>query len=140
MDSPHSTEAMRICPSSMHGVFRLHGTCVRGGGFSVVTGTSTRYSTQGIGTNVETEEPRVARYTMSFPERISVGDKTWPCLDFTKANSLTFRLNEACCEAHMVDLIALSTLEETVHYDQWARRWVKTKVEAGNYSKVYATA
>ncbi|KAG1653366.1 hypothetical protein FOA52_002023 [Chlamydomonas sp. UWO 241] len=129
-------------------------------------------------------------YTMSFPERISVGDKTWPRLDFTKANSLTFRapdrakypaidlayaagraagtmtgvlsaaneqsvqmfieerisyldimkLNEACCEAHMVELIAIPTLEEIVHYDQWARRWVKAKVEAGNYSKVYATA
>jgi 1-deoxy-D-xylulose-5-phosphate reductoisomerase len=30
-------------------------------------------------------------YTMSFPERILVQDKTWPRLDFTKANSLTFR-------------------------------------------------
>ncbi len=30
-------------------------------------------------------------YTMSFPERIPVSDKTWPRLDFTKANNLTFR-------------------------------------------------
>lgn len=30
-------------------------------------------------------------YTMSWPERISVQDQTWPRLDFTKANNLTFR-------------------------------------------------
>lgn len=30
-------------------------------------------------------------YTMSWPERISVGDATWPRLDFSKASSLTFK-------------------------------------------------
>jgi 1-deoxy-D-xylulose-5-phosphate reductoisomerase len=34
-------------------------------------------------------------YTMSWPERIPVGDATWPRLDFTKANNLTFRVR-AC--------------------------------------------
>ena len=29
-------------------------------------------------------------YTMSWPERVPVSDKTWPRLDFVKANSLTF--------------------------------------------------
>jgi 1-deoxy-D-xylulose-5-phosphate reductoisomerase len=48
------------------------------------------------------------------------------------------KLNEACCVAHTNDLIALPTLEEIVHYDQWARAWVKAKVDAGNFSKVYA--
>jgi len=32
------------------------------------------------------------------------------------------KLNEACCDAHQTDLIALPNLEEIVHYDQWARR------------------
>jgi hypothetical protein len=30
-------------------------------------------------------------YTMSWPERVPVADATWPRLDFTKANNLTFR-------------------------------------------------
>ncbi|KAG2433846.1 hypothetical protein HXX76_008202, partial [Chlamydomonas incerta] len=30
-------------------------------------------------------------YTMSWPERVPVQDATWPRLDFTKANNLTFR-------------------------------------------------
>ena len=30
-------------------------------------------------------------YTMSWPERVSVSDATWPRLDFTKANNLTFK-------------------------------------------------
>jgi 1-deoxy-D-xylulose-5-phosphate reductoisomerase len=34
-------------------------------------------------------------YTMSWPERIVTSDKTWPRLDFTKANSLTFRVGFA---------------------------------------------
>lgn len=48
------------------------------------------------------------------------------------------KLNEACCEVHKKDLVALPNLEEIVHYDQWARKWVKDKVESGNFSKVYA--
>ena len=38
-------------------------------------------------------------YTMSFPERVPVSDKTWPRLDFTKANSLTFRAPDRCVRA-----------------------------------------
>uniref|UniRef100_A0A7R9Z4I5 1-deoxy-D-xylulose-5-phosphate reductoisomerase n=1 Tax=Chlamydomonas euryale TaxID=1486919 RepID=A0A7R9Z4I5_9CHLO len=129
-------------------------------------------------------------HTMSFPERIMVSDATWPRLDFTKANNLTFKapdrakypamdlaygagraagtmtgvlsaaneqavemfiaerisyldimkLNEACCEAHKADLVAMPNLEDIVHYDAWARKWVKAKVDAGNYSKTYVSA
>lgn len=43
------------------------------------------------------------------------------------------RLNEACCEAHKAELIAYPNLEEIVHYDQWARQWVKQHVESGAY-------
>jgi 1-deoxy-D-xylulose-5-phosphate reductoisomerase len=43
------------------------------------------------------------------------------------------KLNEACCEAHQKELIAMPNLEEIVHYDQWARRWVKEAVESGKY-------
>ena len=52
------------------------------------------------------------------------------------------KLNEACCEAHKADLISLPNLEEIVHYDQWARRWVKERVESGAFkaSKVYSIA
>ncbi len=32
------------------------------------------------------------------------------------------KLNEACCEAHKKDLVSRPSLEEIVHYDQWARR------------------
>lgn len=51
------------------------------------------------------------------------------------------KLNEACCDAHKKEMIDRPNLEEIVHYDQWARRWVKEKVESGSYSsKVYAMA
>lgn len=43
------------------------------------------------------------------------------------------KLNEACCEAHQKELVALPNLEEIVHYDQWARRWVKEAVEGGKF-------
>lgn len=46
------------------------------------------------------------------------------------------KLNEACCEAHKSELVAYPSLEEIVHYDQWARRWVKEKVESGSFKKV----
>jgi len=29
------------------------------------------------------------------------------------------KLCDACCEAHMADLVATPNLEEIVHYDQW---------------------
>lgn len=35
-------------------------------------------------------------YTMSWPERVPVKDATWPRLDFTKANNLTFRAPDRC--------------------------------------------
>jgi 1-deoxy-D-xylulose-5-phosphate reductoisomerase len=30
-------------------------------------------------------------YTMSWPERVNTSEVTWPRLDFSKANSLTFK-------------------------------------------------
>lgn len=52
------------------------------------------------------------------------------------------KLNEACCEAHKSELVAMPSLDEIVHYDQWARRWVKEKVESGSFksSKVLTAA
>lgn len=131
-------------------------------------------------------------YTMSWPERVPVVDATWPRLDFTKANNLTFRapdrakypaldlayaagraggtmtgvlsaaneqsvaefldervsyldimrLNEACCEAHKAEWVGVPNLEEIVHFDAWARRWVAEKVASGTFksSKVMVTA
>lgn len=122
-------------------------------------------------------------YTMSWPERVLVQDATWPRLDFSKANSLTFRepdrakypaldlayaagraggtmtgvlsaaneqsvqmfidkrigyldimrLNEAACDAHERELVAAPTLEEIVHFDAWARRFVAETVEGGKF-------
>jgi 1-deoxy-D-xylulose-5-phosphate reductoisomerase len=43
------------------------------------------------------------------------------------------KLNAACCEAHKSDLVAMPDLDEIVHYDQWARRWVKEQVESGAF-------
>lgn len=43
------------------------------------------------------------------------------------------RLNEACCEAHQRELVATPTLDEIVHYDAWARRWVDEQVTSGAY-------
>lgn len=44
------------------------------------------------------------------------------------------KLCDACCEAHMSELVNAPNLEEIVHYDQWARRWVKEAVEGGKYT------
>lgn len=43
------------------------------------------------------------------------------------------KLNEACCEAHEKELVSMPNLEEIVHYDQWARRWVKEAVDSGKF-------
>ncbi len=45
------------------------------------------------------------------------------------------KLNEACCEAHKKDLVTLPTLDEIVHYDGWARKWVHEQVNSGAFSK-----
>jgi len=124
-------------------------------------------------------------YTMSWPNRIPVTDATWPRLDFSKANNLTFsapdklkypamdlayaagraggtmtgvlsaaneqsvaefldekisyldiiKLNEACCEAHKKEWLGTPGLDEIVHFDQWARRWVAEQVLSGSYKK-----
>lgn len=43
------------------------------------------------------------------------------------------RLNEACCSAHKVELVASPTLEEIVHFDSWARIWVEQHVTSGAF-------
>jgi 1-deoxy-D-xylulose-5-phosphate reductoisomerase len=43
------------------------------------------------------------------------------------------RLNEAACDAHENELVAEPTLEEIVHFDGWARRFVAEAVEGGKF-------
>jgi hypothetical protein len=52
------------------------------------------------------------------------------------------KLNEACCEAHKADWVGTPGLEEIVHYDAWARRWVKEKVRVCvyGYGSLYVEA
>ncbi|KAJ9513076.1 hypothetical protein QJQ45_029430 [Haematococcus lacustris] len=52
------------------------------------------------------------------------------------------RLNEACCEAHKQDWVGVPDLDQIVHYDAWARQWVREKVASGAYksSKVFSMA
>ncbi|GFH32931.1 1-deoxy-D-xylulose 5-phosphate reductoisomerase, partial [Haematococcus lacustris] len=52
------------------------------------------------------------------------------------------RLNEACCEAHKQDWVGVPDLDQIVHYDSWARQWVREKVASGAYksSKVFSMA
>lgn len=44
------------------------------------------------------------------------------------------RLNEAACDAHERELVAAPTLEEIVHFDAWARRYVEEAVTSGKFS------
>ncbi|PSC72817.1 1-deoxy-D-xylulose-5-phosphate reductoisomerase [Micractinium conductrix] len=41
------------------------------------------------------------------------------------------RVVEECCAAHRAELVEAPTLEEIVHYDQWARRHVAERVNKG---------
>ncbi len=43
------------------------------------------------------------------------------------------RLNEKACDAHEQELVAEPTLEEIVHFDQWARRYVDELVASGSF-------
>jgi len=43
------------------------------------------------------------------------------------------KLNERCCEAHKAELVQAPNLEEIVHYDAWARRFVNEQVTSGAY-------
>jgi 1-deoxy-D-xylulose-5-phosphate reductoisomerase len=43
------------------------------------------------------------------------------------------RLNEKACDAHESELVAEPTLEEIVHFDQWARRYVDELVMSGKF-------
>jgi len=40
---------------------------------------------------------------------------------------------EAACDAHKNEFVEAPSLEEIVHFDQWARQFVKEKVEAGAF-------
>ena len=35
---------------------------------------------------------------------------------------------ERCCDAHTQELLQKPSLDEIVHYDQWARDWVKSNI------------
>jgi 1-deoxy-D-xylulose-5-phosphate reductoisomerase len=48
------------------------------------------------------------------------------------------RLVEAACEEHRRELVGAPSLEEIVHYDEWARRFVREAVAAGARSAVAA--
>jgi hypothetical protein len=41
------------------------------------------------------------------------------------------RVVEECCEAHRAEFVQAPSLEEIVHYDQWARRHVAERVNRG---------
>ena len=45
------------------------------------------------------------------------------------------RTVEKCCESHQQELLQKPSLEEIVHYDQWARDWVKNDVEGQQSGK-----
>ncbi|KAG6541982.1 hypothetical protein Mapa_016619 [Marchantia paleacea] len=110
-------------------------------------------------------------YTLSWPERVSCSESTWPRLDFVKMGSLTFKapdrakypamdisyaagraggtmtgvlsaanekavelflderigyldiikVIESTCDKHRQELVLRPSLEEIIHYDQWAR-------------------
>ena len=37
---------------------------------------------------------------------------------------------EKCCDAHMQELLQKPSLDEIVHFDQWARDWVSGNVKS----------
>jgi 1-deoxy-D-xylulose-5-phosphate reductoisomerase len=39
------------------------------------------------------------------------------------------RVVEECCEAHRAELVGEPSLEEILHYDQWARRHVAESIQ-----------
>ena len=50
------------------------------------------------------------------------------------------RVVEQACEKHRKEFVAAPSLEEIVHFDQWARQVVKESVEAGSFSPTKALA
>jgi len=48
------------------------------------------------------------------------------------------RVVEKACEAHRKDFVAAPSLEDIVHYDQWARQYVKKFVESGKLQPTLA--
>ena len=49
---------------------------------------------------------------------MTVASRLAPCL------SAPYQVVEAACEAHTPELVESPTLEQIIHYDQWARRYV----------------
>lgn len=41
---------------------------------------------------------------------------------------------ESCCEKHQEELVIKPSLEEIVHYDQWARKYVADLVQSGSFT------
>lgn len=50
------------------------------------------------------------------------------------------KLVEQCCEAHKADLVAAPSLDDIVHYDQWARKWVAERVSSGKFVPTQSVA
>ena len=45
---------------------------------------------------------------------------------------------EQCCDKHQQELLQKPTLDEIVHYDQWARDWVSSNVGSSSRQAVAA--
>lgn len=76
--------------------------------------------------------PRVFRATCNPCQAVELFiDEHIGYLDIT-------RVVEECCTAHRAELVAAPSLEEIVHYDQWARDWVAATVAAGRKTAVTA--
>lgn len=45
---------------------------------------------------------------------------------------------EKCCDAHMQELLQKPSLDEIVHFDQWARDWVSGNVKTAKSREAVA--
>lgn len=45
------------------------------------------------------------------------------------------RAVEACCDAHRQELAMAPSLDEIVHFDSWARRWVAENMGSGRQQR-----
>lgn len=66
-------------------------------------------------------------YTMSWPERVQCSEVTWPRLDFTKANNLTFKAPDhkkypSMALAYAAGRYAHPPLPPSLH-QPWPPRW-----------------
>ena len=45
---------------------------------------------------------------------------------------------EKCCDAHVQELLQKPSLDEIVHFDQWARDWVSSNVKSSRSREAVA--